>query len=142
MGQEDYLLREIEKAGVALRAILKRLMSGREDLSVPAGKSFEETSGMLLDGIGIDMVRLLSMSPEESEAYVSSFRSLNSANMELLSDVLFRLRTGESPEMTKSLLEKALLLLEMCNIHDRTYSFDRESRIGEIKSLLDDDGRA
>jgi len=142
MGQEDFFLREIEKIGVLLKAIISRLISGREDLSLSVERSFLEAKEALLSETGIDLDKLLLMDSEETLHYISTFKFLNVSNLELLADLLYKLRVGEEPDKTKEILTKALQMLEICCLIDKTYSFERESRIGEIKSLLDDDPRA
>jgi hypothetical protein len=142
MGQEDYFLREIEKIGVLLRALIKKLVSGRENLSITIEKSFEETNEALLSEAGFDLRKILAMNQTGVREYISSFRGINTENLELLADIVFKLGINEEQEKITPFLELALQLLEMCSESDKTYSFERETKIGEIKSLLDDNGRA
>lgn len=142
MGQEDYFLREVEKIGVLLRALIGRLVSNHENLSVTSEKSFEETAGSLLNEAGFDLTRFLKMTPADASEYISTFKGVNTENMELLADLIFNLGVHQEQGQMTLLLEKSLLLLEMCNENDKTFSFEREAKIGEIKSLLEDNGRA
>jgi hypothetical protein len=142
MGQEDFFLREIEKIGVLLRALINKLVSSRENLSITIEKRFEETNQLLLNEAGFDLRKILAMNQTEAREYVSSFRGINTENLELLADIFYKLGLNEEQEKMVPFLELALQFLEMCSENDKTFSFDRETKIGEIKSLLDDNGRA
>jgi len=54
-------------------------------------------------------------------------------NIELLAETISEI--GHKHDST-DLLEKALQLFEICNLRDRTFSIEREAKIGKIKSTL------
>ena len=91
MGQEDYLIREIEKLGVVLRAILSLIMGNSNNLAITLEKRFDETNEILLNEINFDLKKFLLMNSSDSEEYVSGFKELGHGNLELLADILYQM---------------------------------------------------
>ena len=56
--------------------------------------------------------------------------------MELLADIFKAIGMKSDSPITKEYLEKALNLYELCNSSDKTFSFDRERKISEIKNII------
>lgn len=136
MEQKDYLLREIEKLGMLLRAILNSLIGRDENLAIKAEPHFEETKELLLNETGFDIDRFLTLDEPESEAYMAHFHGINVVNLELLAEVIFLIGINDKSETKSSVLQKALLLFELCNLTDKTFSVDRENQIRKIKEAL------
>ena len=136
MEQKDYLLREIEKIGLLLRMIFSKIAVKEENLATTVESQFEEAKGLLLQETGIDIDLLLSLDERETDDYLSRFNGLNSANIEALADILSVTGMKAKPEMTTVFLEKALNLYELCISTDKTFSFNRERKISEIRNRL------
>lgn len=136
MEQRDYLLKEIEKIGLLLRMILDKLTLKKENFAITIEKQFEESKELLFHEIGFDFNRFLSLEKSEIEHYLSKFNGVNGANIELLADILKEMGTNTDSEDTKIYLEKALSLFELCNSLDKTFSFEREAKISQIKNAL------
>jgi acid phosphatase class B len=73
---------------------------------------------------------------EDSNKYISSFIGFNNDNIELLANYFFQIGLSNKSNNSKKYLEKALQLFELCNLQDKTYSFERESNIKIIKNHL------
>ncbi len=136
MGQEDYLIREMEKIGIVLRAILSQLMGNGENLAITLKKQFEETNEILLNEINFDLGKHRPMNYRDSEEYVSGFKRFDPGNLELLAEILFQLEFKTNAADKKIYLVKALQLYEHFDENDKTYPFDRENKIEKIKSSL------
>jgi len=136
MGQEDYLLKEIEKITLMLRLIFNRLTGNEENLAITVERRFEETKEMLLTEINFDLDMFLRLSEPDSNEYLSRFKWNNPENIELLADILYRLGLNGKPGEQIIYFRKALQLYEFCNLTDKTYSFVRESKISKVKDAL------
>jgi len=136
MEQKDYLLREIEKIGLVLKMIFNKINSNGENNAITIGNQFEEAKELMLHDIGFNMDLFLSLNIAEAEAYLSNFKGINSSNIELLADILKEAGMKTTSEMARKYLEHALNLYELCNSTDKTFSFEREHKISEIKNSL------
>ena len=136
MEQEDYLLREIEKIGMLLRAIAGRLANPQETLSAEKQNPFEQAEELLVKDLDFHLDEFLPLDEPNLRLYLSKFHGLNSANTELLAEILFQFGTSGQPGNERICLEKSLQLYELCCTTDKTYSAPRESRIREIKCML------
>jgi len=136
MGQEDYLLREIDKLGMVMRAILNSLAGGKENFAIALEKQFEETKETLLNEINFDLDKLLKLNDEEIIEYISGFKGFNHSNLELLAEITAQFGFNGKPYEKRIRLEKALLLFEICEQYDKTFSIERENRITLIKDAL------
>ena len=135
-------MKEIEKIGLLLQGLLGRLIARKENLSITVDNGFEETNELLFNETGFELDKFIVMDYSESKDYISAFKGLNTVNLEMLADILFQTGIASGPEKAKIFLEKALQIMQLCNETDKTFSFERETKIAEINELLDDNGRA
>ena len=188
MEQRDYILREIEKLGMLLRAIVTRVFGGNANNAVPEEKQFDEVTEELLENAGFDLKAFIRMDDARAIKYLQDRRDFNIPNLEDLALILEKLGAADygaadhgaadpgatepdaaDPLATESLpplplnaepgikeplmagpfelqlveirsllLKKALLILEHCRDTDRTYSFERESRIRALKTAVEE----
>lgn len=136
MERRDYLLQEIEKIGLLLRMLLNKITSKSENTSISIENQFEEEKELFLNEMGFDIDDFLSLQTSGIEDYLSKFSGIRGANIELLADVLREIGMKYKSKLSKAYLEKALMLYEHCNSLDKTYSFDRERKIIEIKDII------
>lgn len=134
MEQKDYLLREIEKIGAVMRAILNRFTGNTENLAITVEKRFEQTKEQLFDETGMDLDEFLKLDMTEIKEFIRHFKGINIVNLELLAEILFHLGMGNKSGNENIILSKALILYELCNETDKTYSTERELKIEMIKS--------
>ena len=135
MEQKDYLLREIEKIGQILRAILRRLTGSPDNLAIAIDRQVEDTTEMLKD-MNFDLNHFLALSPTETQEYINSYQGFNIENLELLAKAIMQLGLAQNGDKKKVYLRKALQLLKHCNRTDRTYSYNREFNINAINDEL------
>lgn len=131
MERRDYLLLEIEKIGLLLIAIKQKFFGGKENLAITIEKQMKETKDALLNELGFDLDRFLSLDIDESEQYLSEFKGFDIENTEQLADIISQMGFAGKSEKH---LEKALQLYERCQLSSKTYSWDRERKIIEIKN--------
>lgn len=136
MERRDYLLREIEKIGMVLQAILNRLTGKGGNFPITLESSFEATSELLLSDAEFDLNGFLAMDEPASEDYLARFKGMNTTNLEQLAEILFQLGKNEESDKKSVLLTKSIQLFELSESIDKTYSIERESKIREIKSFL------
>ena len=136
MEQKDYILREIEKIGLIIRAIRQMIFGGRDPLAISPEKQMEETKDMLLQEINFDLEAFLLLDRETSIEYLDKYKGFNVENIEGLADCLAQLGFKDQSGPSKIYLEKALQLYELCNFKTKAYSFEREKNILTLKNAL------
>ncbi len=136
MEQKDYLLREIEKIGMVLRAILNKLFAVKGNLSITIENEFEQTNELLLSETGFDLKHFLTLDESALEEYISRFKGMNAANLELLAGIIANLGDNDNSADNKHILEKALQVYMLCEKTDKTFSFERQNKIEAIKAKL------
>ncbi|MEI8203127.1 MAG: hypothetical protein WCH34_08965 [Bacteroidota bacterium] len=133
MEQKDFLMREIEKIGLFLQLIFDKLRGKEVSYALQLERQFEEAKAQLLNETGFNLEVFLSLQENETAQYMSQFRGFNAANIELLADVLCEMATQAS---SANYFAGALCLYELCNRTDKTFSFEREHKIEEIKKRI------
>ena len=136
MEQKDYILREIEKIGMVLRAILKKLTGSSDNPAIQIEKQFEETKEMLASQMDFDLEDFIAQNEADSMHYLSQFKGINLENIESLAKVLMQMGLQSDSTHKKTYLEKALNLFIYCNQTDKTFSFEREENIALITNEL------
>ena len=136
MEQKDYLLREIEKIGLLLKMIFNKIAGKEENYALILENQFDEEKELLLHEIGFNIDIFLLLEESGIEHYISKFDGIKGSNIELLADIIKVMGKKADSAKTKEYLKRALKLYELCNSLDKTFSFDRESKISEIKNAL------
>ncbi|MHC1776205.1 MAG: hypothetical protein AB9834_12405 [Lentimicrobium sp.] len=136
MEKKDYLLREIEKIGIVLQAILNRLTGKGGNTAIKLESSFEASIELLLSESGFDLPCFIALTESDSKDYLARFKGMNTGNLELLAEILVYMGTIERADKKSEFLKKAIMLYELCESLDKTYSIERESKIKEINSFL------
>ncbi len=136
MEQKDYLLKEIEKIGLLLRAILNKLKLNTDNGAITLENQFDQEKELLLNEIGFNIDEFALLNDSDIEQYLSKFEGIRGINLELLADVLREVGFKAENNMTNAYFEKSLKLYELCNFLDKTYSFEREGKIEELRNIL------
>ncbi len=137
MEKRDYLLLEIEKIGRMLNLIINRLAGEGPGSTADTEKILEETGKDFNEEFNFDLDAFLKMDKESSLGYLAKFDSFDTNNIELMARLIESIGSGQKRYKDNSYIEKALMLYEYCSIKDKVYSFERESRILAIKTLLE-----
>lgn len=137
MEQKDYLLREIEKIGLIIRAIRQRLFGGKDSFAINIEQQLETEKGMLFRELNFDLDKFLFLDEEETNIYLNKFEGFNNENIEHIAEVIAQTGFTENFDKSGIYLEKALQLYELINRRSKTYSTEREKKIITIKKALD-----
>ena len=135
MEQKDYLLREIEKIGLIIRAIRQRLFGGADDTAIHAETQMAEVKEMLMQEMQFDLDHFLTLDSQATSLYFEMFEGFNVDNIEQLADCLAQLGSGIELNAATQCREKALQLYALCNAKSKTYSFEREAKIDNLKNI-------
>ncbi|HPG74173.1 MAG TPA: hypothetical protein PLM49_07775 [Bacteroidales bacterium] len=136
MEQKDYLLREIEKIGLILRAIRIALTGGSENMAVRAEKHNSNAKNMLRDQLNFDIEAFMVMNASDSACYMNQFKGFDTNNIDMLADVIVGMATTTTGDESLKYYEKALFLLEYSNDKSKTFSMERENMISTLKFHL------
>jgi hypothetical protein len=137
MEQKDYLMREIEKIGAMMRAILSRLFKLKNDPAITSELQFKQTNELMNNEISFDLDKFLTLDEEASKDYLEKFPGFSSGNIVLLAEVLYQSGITEQPEKKRLFLEKALMLYEYSCSLDKIFSLEREEKTRIIKTELE-----
>ena len=136
MEQKDYLMREVEKIGMIISAIGQKIFGGKGNTAITLEEQIKDAKDMLFNGADFDIDKFLNSTIQDSNKYISGFIGFNNDNIELFANYLFQIGLSNKSDNSKKYLEKAFQLFELCNLQDKTYSFERESNIKIIKIKL------
>jgi hypothetical protein len=136
MQQRDYLLREIEKIGMMLRAIRQKLIGGSDDLKITSRDRIEVAKEMLFNEMNFDLDNFLTLNQEESVEKIKSVEGLSEENLDYLAECIAHIGFMDESGKSETILHKALYLYDYSSKESRTFSFDREQKIAEIKNRL------
>lgn len=136
MEQKDYLLREIEKIGLIIRAIRQRLFGGKDSLAINLNQQLEVEKGMLFRELNFDLDEFLQLDTEETSNYLNKYEGFNVENIECLAEFISQIGLNEKFDQSIISLEKSLQLYELVNRKSKTYSTEREKKITTIKNAL------
>jgi len=136
MEQKDYLMREVEKIGMIISAIGQKIFGGKGNTAITLEEQIKDAKDMLFNGADFDIDKFLNSTIQDSNKYISGFIGFNNDNIELFANYLFQIGLSNKSDNSKKYLEKALQLFELCNLQDKTYSFERETNIKIIKIKL------
>ncbi len=92
---------------------------------------------MLLNDINFDLEVFLNLDLDESEKYLNSFEGFDASNMDELAELMAQIGFMEESDQSKTYLKKALELFELSGLKSKTYSFERQSKISNIKNALE-----
>ncbi|MEE4215953.1 MAG: hypothetical protein V2I34_12880 [Bacteroidales bacterium] len=134
MEQRDYILREIEKISVVILAILGKFKK------IKSKKQFEDERSMidseLKDSTGLTIESLLSVPEEDLISYLAGRKDFDTGNMELLAGLLVAFEANMDRDEGRTLLKKAIGILEYIDRETRTFSMERSMKINELKAKL------
>jgi hypothetical protein len=139
MQKRDYLMDQIEQLGQALATIFSRWYGLKSQGKVP--EAIEMTNQSLKVELGLDIAELTSIATEDFVGTLRDEKKFNYSNLERLADILLLL--ADESEGNKAVNDQRLNLYAKClsiynylNENDLTYSFERQSKIERIRSML------
>jgi hypothetical protein len=139
MEKRDYLMDQIEQLGQALALVYSKLFGLSKQGKVP--EAIEMTSRSLKTELNMDLTEISSIPTGDLINTLQQDKKLNHSNMELLANILLHIadvKCTENPESEEglNLYGKCLKIFSHLNERYLTYSFERESKIARIQSIL------
>lgn len=132
MQQRDLLLREIEKIGVVVRAIISKIR-GREMEELTQDQAFIHNSAYLKEELNLEIDFLVEASMDQLKSKLTYEHGYNADNIELMADMLSELSVV-SPAEDEIILQKRALDLYAWSIEmDKSFSMDRDQKISTLK---------
>ena len=133
MEQKDFILREIEKISTLLRYLIGKLVPSSSVEN--SEETIELINRELVENSGINIDMLLDITIKDFDEVFTQNKGYSFENIELVADLLFTI--GNDPINNKTNhLKRALELYEYINEKSKTFSFERQKKIDEIKTLL------
>jgi hypothetical protein len=139
MEKRDYLMDQIEQLGQALALIFSKLYGLRSQGRVPEG--IELTNQSLKSELNLDIDELSSIPTEQFVNRLKEEKRFNHDNLERLADILLLIAdntysSNPDSDQGQNLYSKCLEIYNYVNDSDLTYSFERQSKIERIISVL------
>ena len=132
MPKEDYLLKYLEKLSRVIAAMIGLREKGFPDDSI---KLAEETYKELLD---LDIDKLLKMPVSEFSVLLKT-TGYSAKYLEALAELTTELANSFmilKNEQAQNIYTKALEIYSLLNEKDKTFSFERETKISKLKELI------
>jgi hypothetical protein len=137
MEKRDYLMDQIEQLGRALAMIFSKLYGLSSQGKAP--EAIEMTSQSLKTELGLGIDELSSIPTEEFVQKLMEEKKFNFSNLERLADIVLLIADeieSNNNDQSLNLYTKCLSVYNYLNESDLTYSFERQSKIERIESLL------
>jgi len=112
-----------------MNAIGQKIYGPKGNTAITLEEQIKDAKDMLFNWANFDINKFLNSTVEDSNKYISGFIGFNNDNIELFANYLFQIGSSNKSDNSKKYLEKALQLLELCNLQDKTYSSERELNI-------------
>jgi hypothetical protein len=139
MEKRDYLMDQIEQLGQALALIFSKLYGLKSQGKVP--EAIEMTNQSLKNELNLDIAELSAIATDDFVLTLKEEKKFTYSNLERLADIL--LLIADESEGYKTMNDQSLNLYAKClsiynylNESDLTYSFERQSKIERISSML------
>lgn len=137
MERRDYLLTQIQKLGQFLKIMIERLLGKSSPMDFE--QLVLQNSEEFKDKCGFDMHLLAAPYFDELKQVVMDNDSYNPENLELLADYMVLMTEKDlvsPPTLLHRLRSNALQIYETIEIQEKTYSLERQEKIGALKALL------
>jgi hypothetical protein len=127
MKQEDFILREIQKIGDLLLAMMGKLRK-KQDIS-QIKRDLDELESVT--DLSVD--KILQMEPYKMVQVLEKLEQFNIQNMELFAQTLFEMHALFDANRSNMMLERAIFILEYLEEREKTFSMSRQDLITLIK---------
>ena len=127
----DYIMKQIDQLGAVLSQIIIALVQRKK--GAPEELSFDQINALLQEYIDLDIPKLLSMDNNELIDSLKSEYNLNNELIGQLGDILYEIaELDQNVYPTEALYQKALVIFQYLEKHDKVFSFDRHQRINRM----------
>lgn len=139
MIKKDLLQRQIEELGKALGMVVSKLyrIEGSGDLESVIKVSVQE----LKTKSDLDIQKLLDIPSENFIKTLGARKDFNHDNLDQLANLFLLFADKTTVYDQRKLYEKSLVILDFLENDEKVYSFERRSKITEIKKRLEESGK-
>jgi|DEB19_MinimDraft_2_1074335.scaffolds.fasta_scaffold80223_1 hypothetical protein len=138
MEERDYFKKQIDLIGKVLGKLLADLIGAKSSEGLKGG--IEITNQILKDELDLDIDFLIAVPRDKIIDFLKIEKGLSDENLESIAEILIvNLRNSDNniEEINRTnLYEKCLKIYEHIEKSDKTYSFERNTKIQNIRSLL------
>ena len=138
MEEKDYFKRQIDLIGKVLGKLLADLIGTKNSNGLTGG--IDITNQVLKDKLDLDIDFLIAIPKDKIIDFLKIEKGLSDENLELIAEILIvnlRNSGNKMEEINRiNLYEKCLKIYEHIEKFDKTYSFERNTKIQNIRSLL------
>jgi hypothetical protein len=140
MEKEDYLMRQINQLGRVLGKILANLMGFNNQ--GPVSEVLDEADVLFKTESGFDGMDFLSCPKDDFIKALRENQNWNTANLQLLVEILCVTaenseKVGTEKLLVKTLYEKALIVYDEIETSESTFSLERQIKREEILSRIE-----
>lgn len=129
MRQEDYIIREIQKIGDLLLALMGKLQKKKDIAEVSNElQELEDVTELSLD-------KILLMEPGTMIDKLQQISIFNNQNLELFAKALYEMHGVLDPLKKDLALERALFILAYLDEKEQTFSMERDQLANQIKKV-------
>ena len=135
--QNDYILREIEKISIMLQGLLGKMIRRKEEGVISNEDEFNGWINTLPEKEMIDLDEILASDKKKLQVLLTETKGFNETNLEMLADLLTNIPLPENHPVKQEYLFKALEIYHLADEKYKTFSFQRNTRMEELRSLLE-----
>ena len=138
MEERDYFKRQIDLIGKVLGKLLADLIGTKKSGGNSGG--IEITNQVLKEELDLDIEFLIAIPKDKIIDLLKIEKRLSDENLQLIAEILIVNLSNSDNNMEEidriNLYEKCLKIYEHIEKFDKTYSFERNTKIQNIRSLL------
>lgn len=131
MMEKDFIKREIDQLGVALRKILSEIVGLKN--SGNANQNIETSESTLKNELDIDIEKLKDFSKKALIHFLTKEKKLNLNNLNTLAEILMEISNKNKNPKTA---QTTLRLFEYLEQSESTYSLERQQKIKTLKQII------
>ena len=134
MEQEDYLKRQIDQLGRVLGKILTKLLGLGSNGQ--ASQRIETTNQILKEESDLNIQELIDLKTDGFINTLISEKNFTHKNLDQLAEILLLIADSKPDKDKKNIYEKCLTIYEYLETAEKTYAFDRQMKIKQLKNRL------
>ena len=130
---EDYIERQIDQLGKALRKWLSKIVTLRE-----GGRELDSVANSIKTECDLDFAEVLRQNKNEVIGFLKK-KGVAHKNLETIADLMLEFSKFESaaPDRKLRLNQSALEIFEYVETLDTTFSLNRQSKITALKKIIE-----
>ncbi|MDR2085332.1 MAG: hypothetical protein LBP67_10110 [Bacteroidales bacterium] len=133
MVYEDFIKREIDRLGLAIKNLIVKILNLRNDPPLV----FEAIDKFVIDNLDININEIISLTNDKFKDWLKSEKRLNNSNLDQFTELLLVVaENSDETNVRKSLYEKCLIIYEFLNKNEDVYSWERHLKEEDVNNKL------